>query len=82
MGRAHVKADDILDLLGEGGVLGALEGAPAGGWAMARPAQWVTSPGGSAQVSARTLATMAVGVGGFPGLRLPSRKSLSTPPSA
>ena len=31
MGRAHVEADDVLDLLGEGGVLGPLEGAPAVG---------------------------------------------------
>jgi hypothetical protein len=25
----HVEADDVLDLLGEGGILGALEGTPA-----------------------------------------------------
>lgn len=50
--------------------------------AMARPVQWVTSPGGSAQVSATILATLDRGTGGLPGLRLPSRRSRSTPPSA
>jgi hypothetical protein len=39
--------------------------------AMVRPVQWVTSPGGSEQVSATTLATMASGMRGLPGLRLP-----------
>lgn len=64
--RMHVEADDVLDLLGEGGVIGALQGAQAVrlqlvntqmrwtvlsdrpvAWAIARPVQWVTSPGGS-----------------------------------
>ena len=41
--------------------------------AIARPVQWVTSPGGSEQVSATTLATTGNGTGCLPGLRLPSR---------
>src|SRR5947207_5645491 len=65
--RAHIEADDVLDLLGESGVLGALEGSqPVRGcsrcvsqmrWivrnerptaaAIARPVQWVVSPGRS-----------------------------------
>ena len=34
--RVHVEADDVLDLLGEGGVLGALEGAQAMGLQVVR----------------------------------------------
>jgi hypothetical protein len=49
--------------------------------AMARPVQCVTSPGGSEQVNATTRATVAGGVCAFPGLRDPSRRSLSTPAS-
>jgi hypothetical protein len=35
--RMHVEADDVLDLLGKGGILGALEGAPAVGLQLVRP---------------------------------------------
>ena len=50
--------------------------------AMARPVQWVASPGGSAQVKATTRRTVASAKGALPGLRLASRKSPSTPASA
>lgn len=50
--------------------------------AIARPVQWVTAPGGSEQVSDSTLATVAVGSGARPGLRVLSRSSPSTPCSA
>ena len=50
--------------------------------AMARPVQWVAWLGGSAQVSASTLATVAAGSGALPGRRVLSRNSPSTPCSA
>src|SRR3981189_3486649 len=50
--------------------------------AIARPVQWVASPVGSPQVSASTLATVAVGTGSFPGGRVLSRNKPSTPASA
>jgi hypothetical protein len=50
--------------------------------AIARPVQWVASCGGSPQVSATTLATIATGVAGLPGGRVLFRSSASTPPSA
>src|SRR5712671_6185519 len=46
--------------------------------AIARPVQWVASPVGSPQVSASTLATVAVGTGSFPGGRVLSRNKPST----
>ena len=36
-GGMHIEADDVLDLLGEGGILGALEGAPAVGLQLVGP---------------------------------------------
>ena len=50
--------------------------------AIARPVQWVASPGGSAQVSATTRRTLFSGIGALPGLRVLSRNSPSTPASA
>src|SRR5688500_16549563 len=38
--------------------------------AIARPVQWVASPGGSAQVIATTRATVSAGNGGVPGGRV------------
>ena len=92
-GRVHVEADDVLDLLGEIGIVGALEGAEAmrlqpmrlpqaldgaqammpTALAMARPVQWVASPGGSEQVSSSTFATTLAESGALPGLRVLSR---------
>ena len=40
--------------------------------AIARPVQWVASPGGSASVSSTTRSTAAAGNGGSPGLRSPA----------
>ena len=96
----HVEPDDILDLLGERGIGGALEDAQAMRLqpafqirctvfsesptvlAMARPVQWVISPGGSPQVSARTLLTVSIGTGFLPGGRVLSRSRPSMPASA
>jgi hypothetical protein len=50
--------------------------------AMARPVQWVGSPGGSAQVSAISCWTTSGGTGALPGLRVASRKRPSAPASA
>ena len=50
--------------------------------AIARPVQWVASPGGAPQVSATTRRTLSSGVGALPGLRVLSRNSPSTPASA
>jgi hypothetical protein len=50
--------------------------------AIARPVQWVASPGGSAQVIATTRATVAAGNGGVPGGRVLSRSRPLTPCSA
>jgi len=50
--------------------------------AIARPVQWVVSPGGSAQVKASTPATVAGATGALPGGRLLSRSRPSTPASA
>src|SRR5687767_7181243 len=50
--------------------------------AIARPVQWVASPGGSAQVIATTRATVASGNGGVPGGRVLSRSRPLTPCSA
>ena len=47
--------------------------------AIARPVQWVASPGGSASVSSTTRSTAAAGNGGSPGLRVLSRSSPATP---
>ena len=47
--------------------------------AIARPVQWVVSPGGSEQVSASTRATVAKVSGGLPGGRDLSRSRPSTP---
>ena len=97
--RVHLEADDMLDLLGEFGIAGALVGADAMRlqtmrfpqspgrraaicpWplAMARPVQWVASPGGSEQVNSSTFATTLVESGALPGLRVLSRRRPSTP---
>ncbi len=50
--------------------------------ATALPVQWVTSPGSSEQVSAKTSATVSVKWGGVPGERVLSRSRPSTPASA
>ena len=50
--------------------------------AMARPVQWVASPGDSVQVSATTRCTVASSRRGLPGLRVASRSRPSTPASA
>ena len=50
--------------------------------AIARPVQWVASPGGSAQVIATTRATVSAGSGGVPGGRVLSRSRPLTPCSA
>ena len=50
--------------------------------AIARPVQWVASPGGSAQVSATTCRTSSSPGGGLPGFLVLSRSSPSTPASA
>ena len=47
--------------------------------AIARPVQWVASPGGSEQVNSSTFATVLAESGALPGLRVLSRKSPSTP---
>ena len=47
--------------------------------AIARPVQWVASPGGSARVSSTTRSIRAEGKGGRPGLRVLSRNSPATP---
>ena len=101
LGRVDVEADDVRELGGERGVVGALEGAHAvrlqvvrgpdplhraqpdpAVSAIARPVQWVTSPGGSAQVKATTRCTVASPSGALPGLRVASRSRPSTPASA
>src|SRR5205814_2918579 len=46
------------------------------------PPPWVVSRGGSAQVSASTLATVVIGTGAVPGSRVLSCRSPSTPSSA
>ena len=51
-------------------------------FAMARPVQCVTCPGGSEQVSARIFATVAVVSFAVPGGRVLSRSNPSTPASA
>src|SRR6516162_1739077 len=50
--------------------------------AIARPVQWVILPGGSPQVSAKTLLTVSIGTGFLPGGRVLSRSRPSTPASA
>jgi len=50
--------------------------------AIARPVQWVISPGGSPQVSANTLLMVSIGTGLLPGGRVLSRSRPSTPASA
>ena len=50
--------------------------------AMARPVQWVASPGGLAQVIATTCATVSAAIGALPGLRVLSRSRPPTPSSA
>src|SRR5271167_4033855 len=47
--------------------------------AIARPVQWVVSPGGSARVSATTSSTSADGNGGRPGFRVLSCSRPATP---
>jgi hypothetical protein len=50
--------------------------------AIARPVQWVATPGGSAQVIATTRATVSAGNGGVPGGLVLSRKRPVVPASA
>jgi hypothetical protein len=47
--------------------------------AIARPVQWVASPGGAWRVSSTTRSTVAAGSGGLPGGRVLSRSSPATP---
>jgi hypothetical protein len=50
--------------------------------AIARPVQWVISPGGSPQVNASTLLTVSIAIGFLPGARVLSRSRPATPASA
>ncbi len=50
--------------------------------AIARPVQWVTSPGGSLQVSATTLSSIPPAKAGLPGGRVRSFSKPATPSSA
>jgi hypothetical protein len=95
-GRRDIQADDSVELLDEGGIVGQLEAPPA---VLARPCsfqmswtvetaiptalaiQWVASAGGGASVRRTTSATRSSAIGALPGGRVLSLSSPSMPAS-